>query len=362
MEIKHIFKLIFLTFLLTIIFSVSICFSSFGFGPSSDKIYLGIDVSSWQRSINFSAVKSSGIDIVYIKSSEGKSYIDPYFESNYLNAKSNGLKVGFYHYVTARSVEQAREQAIFFARVVSGKQSDCRLAMDFEDFGSLSVSQINEISKVFLETLENVTGSEVVIYSNSYSARTIFDIELTKYPLWVANYDVSQPNSNGKWDFWVGWQYTSTGNVNGISGFVDRNQFTNGILLSSTSALPTPESSEVPSTETTIVYTVKRGDTLSHLALKYNTTINSLVKLNRIKNPNLIYTGQRIIINPNSNSEGNGQNSCGKILYKIKYGDTLSHIALKYHTTVQKIAIINHIPNPNLIYAGHILQIPNCRQ
>ena len=166
---------------------------SFAFGPSSSVIYQGIDVSSWQGNIDFRAVKNSGIDIVYIKSSEGSSYIDPYFEQNYRNAKANGLKVGFYHYVTARNVEQAKSQANFFARVISGKQPDCRLAMDFESFGNLSVVEINEISKVFLETLTNATKREVVIYSNSYSARTILGSELAIYPLWVANYGVSEP-------------------------------------------------------------------------------------------------------------------------------------------------------------------------
>jgi len=178
---------LFLVFI-TLLFVISVAFPTFAFGPSSDIIYQGIDVSSWQRNIDFSAVRRSGIDIVYIKSSEGQGYIDPYFEANYRNAKANGLKVGFYHYVTARTVEQARTQANFFARVVSGKQADCRLAMDFESFGNLSVEEINEISKVFLETLVSVTKSEAVIYSNAYSARAIFSRELANYPLWVANY------------------------------------------------------------------------------------------------------------------------------------------------------------------------------
>ena len=65
--------------------------------------------------------------------------------------------------------------------------------MDFESFGNLSISQINEISKVFLETLSSVTNKEVLIYSNSYSARTIFSSDLAIYPLWVANYGVSEP-------------------------------------------------------------------------------------------------------------------------------------------------------------------------
>ena len=166
-------KIIVLLFSFVTFFIISTSVSSLAFGPSSSSIYQGIDVSSWQGNINFAQVKNAGIDIVYIKSSEGVSYIDPYFERNYQNAKANGLKVGFYHYVTARTVEEARNQANFFAKVISGKEPDCKLAMDFESFGNLSVNQINEISKVFLETLQNATNKEVLIYSKSYTARTI---------------------------------------------------------------------------------------------------------------------------------------------------------------------------------------------
>lgn len=410
---KNITKKIATIFLILIIFTSLPCL---GFGPSNEQIYQGIDVSSWQGNIDFSAVKNSGIDFVYIKSSEGTRYIDPYFEQNYQNAKANGLKVGFYHYVTARNTEQAREQANFFARVISNKSPDCRLAMDFESFGNLTVNEINQISMVFLETLESVTGSEVVIYSNAYDARTVFGNELTKYPLWVANYGVTRPGANGKWETWVGWQYTSTGNVPGISGYVDRNQFTEGILLSSSTIIPEPENpSPEPEPETggTITYTVQRGDnlskiakrygttvssivslnpiiknpnliypgwqltiktsnssessqtyytvksgdTLSKIAIRYNTSISSIVSLNpSIRNPNLIFSGQKLLINVNQ--DFGGQNSCGKIIYTIRYGDTLSNLATKHHSTVQEIALLNNIANPNLIYAGQMLRIP----
>ena len=422
-KVKGKFFVGFLCLLFLVIFTPVI---SLAFGPSSSTIYQGIDVSSYQGNINFSLVKNAGIDIVYIKSSEGRSYIDPYFERNYQNAKANGLKVGFYHYVTARTTEQAREQANFFARVISGKEPDCRLAMDFESFGNLSVIQINEISKVFLETLQSATGKDVLIYSNSYSARTIFSRELAIYPLWVANYGVSEPGGNDKWSTWVGWQYTSTGRVSGILGNVDRDQFTDGVLLSNTSPIPTPETPttpEAPENSETIVYTVKsgdtlseiardygttvnsivslntfitnpnliypgqqltirtnsltnnnvnnsnssstvytvvRGDTLSEIATKYNTTVSNLVTLNNISNPNLIYPGQRIIISNGINS--NLGNECGKILYTVKRGDTLSGIAAKYDTTVSEIATLNNISNPNLIYAGSIIRVPNCKK
>ena len=123
--------------------------------------------------------------------------------------------------------------------------------------------------------------------------------------------------------------------------------------------MPTPEV-PTPTPANTITYTVKRGDTLSAIARRYNTSVASIVALNPIiKNPNLIYPGQKFIIDTNDNNM-EGQNSCGKILYKIQYGDTLSQIALDYNSSVQGIAKLNNIANPNLIYAGDIIQIPTC--
>lgn len=314
----------------------------------------------------------------------------------------------------------AKEQAIFFARVIAGKSPDCMLAMDFEDFGNLSISQINEISKTFLETLQKETRSQVLIYSNSYSAKNIFSSSLSKYPLWVAHYGVSQPSYNGKWNSWVGWQYTSTGIVNGISGYVDRNQFTDGIFISHIDVLPTPNNSHTSSnnisSENTInyivkkgdnltliakkfrtsindivalnsiiknknliypgwqlkiitntsnssitYYTVKKGDNLTLIAQKYNTTVDSIVYLNNIKNPNIIYPNQKLkIFQNNENNSDLGNNSCGKILYTVKRGDTLSALALKYNSSVSSIVKINNISNPNVIYIGQIIRIPSC--
>ena len=207
---------------------------------------------------------------------------------------------------------------------------------------------------LFLETLESVTKSQVVIYSNAYDARAIFGSELTKYPLWVANYDVNSPQPNGKWETWVGWQYTSTGRVAGISGYVDRNQFTDGILQSSSTIIPEPDTpSPDPDTGNTIVYTVRSGDTLSGIAMRYGTTVSSIVSLNPIiKNPDLIYPGWQLTIKT-SNSSGNSQT-----YYTVRSGDTLSKIAIRYNTSVSSIVSLNpSITNPNLIFPGQRLLI-----
>ncbi len=75
--------------------------------PSSDPRYQGIDVSNWQGYIDYRQVRESGIEVVYIKASQGRNIKDAYFDINYENAKANGLKVGFYHFLTATNTRRS---------------------------------------------------------------------------------------------------------------------------------------------------------------------------------------------------------------------------------------------------------------
>ena len=333
---------------------LSIAIPVFAFPPSSAEIYEGIDVSEWQGRINFEEVKEAGIDIVYIRASEGTDYIDPYFRENYESAKANGLKTGFYHYLTARTVEEAREEAEFFVGNIKGTQPECKLAMDFESFGDLSVKQINEISKAFLERVQDLSGKECVIYSDAYNAREVFDEELAeKYAIWVADYFVEEPANNGKWSSWVGFQFTDRGRINGIDGNVDRDKFTNGILLNDTSKIP--EGTTDDASQEFEYITVKRGDTLSGIARRYNTSYQYLAKINDIPNPNIIRVGQRLKVPTFRDDE---INDTSHRLYIVKRGNTLTQIAREFYVTIQEIVELNDISNPNLIFAGEILRIP----
>lgn len=322
--------------------------------PSDNEIYEGIDVSRWQGNIDFEKVANDGIEIVYIKASEGTSYVSPTFESSYQDAKRYGLKVGFYHYVTARSTTSAQREAEFFASKIAGKEFECKLAMDFEEFGNLSKEEINAIGLAFIKKLEEITGKPVVVYSNTYTARTIWEGDILNYPLWVAEYGVSKPKNNGKWNTYVGWQYTDMGIINGINSYVDRDRFTKSIFINengeSNVIEPRPPIADNTNEYTNII--IKRGDTLSSLAIKYNTTVQELVNLNSIQNPNLIYAGQTLKI-PNNEETSNSQN--GEIVYIVKRGDYLGKIASQYNTTVSEIASINNISNVNLIYPGQKL-------
>lgn len=358
--IKKLRKIVSLFLIITMMIFMNLTITE-AVSPISSASYEGLDVSNWQGNIDYAQVKSAGIEVVYIKASEGTTFKDPYFERNYANAKANGLKVGFYHFVTATNVQSAREQAQFFASVISGKTPDCKLAMDFEQFrGGISVNEINEISKVFLETVQQLTGKEVVIYSNLNDAQRVFSRELAnQYPLWVAYWGSESGllNSASNWQNWEGWQYTSRGIVAGVNGYVDRNRFTDNIFLEECTNCPPVENPNTGEEAQLTYYTVKRGDTLSAIANRYQTTVQQLVTENGIANPNLIYPGQVLRITTNKQNTGD---SCemGCVIYTVKRGDNLWNLSRQYGTTVQSIAQLNQIQNPNLIYPGQRLRIP----
>ena len=325
---------------------------SFALTPKGDLSYEGIDVSNWQRNIDYSQVKNSGVQIVYIKASEGTTFKDPYLEQNYSNAKANGLKVGFYHYLTATSVWQARAQADFFASVIEGKDVDCKLAMDYEEFFGEGKIEINEIALAFMKRVKEITKKDVIVYSNLNDVKNTFgDDVANEGRLWLAYYSNTQNliNVNSSWTNYIGLQYTSSGQVQGISGNVDKDRFSKEIFMEDI------QEAEDPMNTNIINYIVKVGDTLSQIALRYGTTVTEIARLNNIKNVNLIYPGQVLEIITNSNNSQ--ENQANRIIYTIRYGDTLSGIAKRYGVSIQNLINWNNIKNPNLIYAGNTLVV-----
>lgn len=322
--------------------------------PSGGRQYRGIDISEFQGEINFEEVRRSGIEAVYIRVGAGE-YTDEYFAENYERAKAAGLKIGFYHYVTARSVEEGRRQARFFASLAAGREPDMRLAMDFEYFGSLSVSQINAISEAYLDELTALTKREAVIYSDLSNARNIFSRALAeKYPLWAAQYGADEPSANGKWREWVGFQYTDEGRVGGIYGNVDRNIFTEGIFLSDSGRIDGEKRTSVRARTRTLTVYVRAGDTLWAIAREYGTTVEAIARENRIADPNRIFAGERLRIT--LPARGSGEE-----IYTVRRGDTPISIAGKFGVTLSALEDRNGLERGETIYAGDKLSIPGAR-
>ncbi|WP_051539936.1 GH25 family lysozyme [Clostridium ihumii] len=186
----------------------------------------GIDVSNWQRDIDFAAVKRDGVNIVYMKASEGSNYKDAFLEQNYSRAKEQGLNVGFYHFFLGDAINEAK----FFIECIKNKVSDCLLAIDIEKNNNMDKNTLTSECITFLEEIKRLTGKNVVVYTYTSFARENLDSRLSKYPVWIADYDVNPPSYNGIWSNWVGFQYTDKGHVLGVNGNCDVNEFNSGIF------------------------------------------------------------------------------------------------------------------------------------
>jgi len=315
----------------------------------------GIDVSVYQEDIDFTKVRDAGIKTVYIRSSYGNSGVDAKFRRNYEEAKKAGLNIGFYHFLTARNTKEAREQAVFFSHVIAGTEPDCRLAIDFEVLRGLSRSEVNAIAKEFLKTVQELTKKEMIIYSDAYNAARVFDKELANnYPLWIAQYGVNRPEVKN-WSDWTGWQYTDRGRINGIRDNVDRDYFKEDVYLSDKTSIKEPTIKDNDRTKT-IYYRVKRGDTLNKIAKEYNIIVSDIKKWNNLSN-STIYPNQ--ILKIETDYKYKITNDTETKIYTVKRGDTLSEIAYRNHISLQDLILWNNIRNPNLIYPGQKLTLKN---
>lgn len=182
--------------------------------------YNGIDVSSYQGSIDFAKVKGNGITIVYIKATQGTAYINPLLKEYYQGAKFNCLKIGFYHFLTNASPSR---QAQHFLNSINGLISDCKYIIDVE--GTWAIAKASKITRDFADYLIS-KDKEVGIYTGDYFYRDNLNSTVKNLPVWIANYGgvVMAPKYSGH-------QYTDKGIVNAITGNVDMNEFNGTIFL-----------------------------------------------------------------------------------------------------------------------------------
>lgn len=288
----------------------------------------GLDLSEHNGNIDFTKVKNSGISFVILRvgwiGNKENHTLDKKFEEYYNNAKANGLKVGFYVYSYVEN-ENAMLSAINWVKnQISGKTRELPIFLDVEDeqISGLSKENQTNLCKYFCDNFEN-SG----VYANLDWFKNKLNVnDLTNYKIWLAQWtSASSHSANFKVDL---WQYSSEGKVDGINSNVDMNyclncenneggsnitgqmsltdvanavirgEFGNGEERKTLLANAGYNYNEVQAKVnellgvTNVTYKVKSGDTLSEIALKYGTTVSNLAKLNNIKNVNLIYVGQ----------------------------------------------------------------------
>lgn len=228
-------------------------------------IYNGIDVSKYNTSVDWKAVKASGIDFVFIRvgyrgyGSAGTLCADVQFESHITGALAAGLKVGVYYFTQAINTTEAKEEAAYCLEAIKKYDVTLPVVLDYEfpNTGNgytggrmydakLSKSAATKNCRAFCDAII-AGGYTPMIYANINDlTNTINGASLSDtYKIWLANY-TSQTAYTGKYEY---WQYTEKGKVNGISGNVDCNYW-----YTDTDLTDTPDNADDPD-DTTISIT-----------------------------------------------------------------------------------------------------------
>ncbi|MCM2325241.1 MAG: phosphodiester glycosidase family protein [Candidatus Woesearchaeota archaeon] len=217
---------------------------------------LGIDVSHWESSIDWQSVASEGVKFSFNKATEGTTFIDDTLKIYTLGAKDRGILVGHYHFARP-TMNSPEDEANFFVNTISpylkkdGKT--LRPVLDLEDGYQLGGEALTAWVNRFMAKVKERTGITPILYTNINYLKNYLPSDIsTKYPIWVANYETSQPSYSS----WYFWQYSESGSLKGIPyDAVDLDYFrgnldclkSNFLLEGTGSAVSQPK----PSTSTT---------------------------------------------------------------------------------------------------------------
>lgn len=355
--------------------------------------FKGIDVSKYQGEINWDKVKASGVQFAIIRCGLGndlKSQDDKQFERNYAECRRVGIPVSVYFFSYALTTSKVTSEMSHIKRLLNGKTIDGPVYIDVEntkglDWRTISNEKMLEVMKEFYNQL-TAAGYKMGIYSSrsAFWNEKMTDAWYDNVSKWVAEYASKVNDFTRTYDI---WQYSSKGSVDGISGNVDMNIMYNEVIKSSdttTDTAPVKKSNEEIATEiingqwgngderkqrlteagydysavqkivnerVTKTVPVKSNEEIANEVLKGQWG-NGAERKNKLTAAGYDYDTIQKIVN---NKVGTPKPSY--VTYTVKRGDTLSSIAVRYHTNYRKIASDNGISNPNRIYVGQVLKI-----
>jgi lysozyme len=191
---------------------------------------LGVDVSAYQKDIDWKKVAAAGVQFAMIKVgyrgyTEGSIQADEYFDKNMQGALDAGLKVGVYFFSQAISIAEAKEEADYVLEKIKSYTVTCPVVFDWENIEDQARSDgvdsilLTACAKAFCEKIEQAGYKPGVYFNQQYGYQEFNLPSLTAYDFWLAEYAVPP---TFVYDFQL-WQYTNEGSVDGIDGNVDVN-------------------------------------------------------------------------------------------------------------------------------------------
>jgi len=190
----------------------------------------GIDVSKWNKEIDWVKVKEAGVDFAIIRcgyrgSSTGSLVEDPYFAQNIQGAAEAGVKIGLYFFTQATNEVEAVEEASTAIMLCDNYSLDYPIFIDTEGAGGngradgLDKDMRTRVCEAFCQTIESAGYTGGVYASKNWFNKNVDAAKLEKYVVWLAEYKAA-PTYEGEYQI---WQYSSKGAIDGIEGRVDLN-------------------------------------------------------------------------------------------------------------------------------------------
>lgn len=301
-------------------------------------ITLGIDVSKYQGTINWTEVKASGVDFAMIRvgyraKTTGEIFEDPTARYNMQEAQAAGIKIGAYFFSSAVTKEEAREEAAFTANMIAKYKITYPVAFNCEDFQSpdsrqngLDAAQRTELACAFLDEI-STAGYTPMFYASKGelegNAQWNTDTLASKYKMWVAQYpdkpypDTASSSYSGSHDM---WQYTSQGTVSGISKKTDVNIAYFGYLQEAAAKDETPAETVEANPEVGIIFT------------EVNETVTAKQETNLRSEPSTLNDESvvcKLVHGDTATRTGIGHNGWSRVIYN---GQTL-YAVTNYLTT-----------------------------
>lgn len=191
---------------------------------------VGIDVSKWNKEIDWDKVKAAGVDYAIIRvgyrgSTTGSLIEDPYFVANMRGAQAAGVQTGVYFFTQAVNEVEAVEEASMVLTLIKEYKLDYPIFIDTEGAGGdgradgLDQETRTLVCEAFCNTIQNAGYKAGVYASRNWLNQNLVASRLENYCIWLAEYR-SVPLYQGYYQM---WQYTSKGKIDGIQGNVDMN-------------------------------------------------------------------------------------------------------------------------------------------
>lgn len=185
---------------------------------------IGIDISKWQKDIDFDKLKKNNVEFIFIKiagqkEKDSKIVMDPNFEENIKKAINNNFKIGLYFFSHAKNPIESRKQAKYIIKNIKNYNIELPIVFDWEDWENynsykISLNTLNKIATTFIDEVEK-NGYVGMLYSSKYYLDNIWFLEDYK-KIWVANY--GELTDKERYNY---WQICSDGKIEGIDTPVD---------------------------------------------------------------------------------------------------------------------------------------------